>query len=422
MIKFCATGATQVLAAVGGLLLAAVISRTGGPAQLGMFTVMLSLIGVLSMIARRGQGSLLTRGVAWAIHRKGAQDSVALLVLAFRRILLLSALLGLAGSAVLRSGVLGSPFLGAVYLLPFIVLMVTSLALFAAYARGSARPWLAPFFEIGGISFLTVILLMPWLMSGGALTPAGVMCALLLSMLGLALAAGVIARRDHPVTLEGLYPDDDLRDELSRGQVPFMLIALSGFLIQSGSFLLAAPFLSETDVGLLRGAERLALLVGFCALVINPVIAPGIVRLARGGDMAGLWRLTLRAVMASSGIAACMLLPLLIWPERALALMGAEFAAAVPYLQLMACAQFLAAGVGPLAVMLNMSGRERVSMWINVGTLTLAFVLVPGLSLAYEATGFAVAYAAIVVTRLCAIGAAVFLSRPATQNGARRAG
>jgi len=91
-------------------------------------------------------------------------------------------------------------------------------------------------------------------------------------------------------------------------------------------------------------------------------------------------------------------------------------------LRLMAVAQFLAAVIGPLAMMLTMSGRERVSMWINLGTLALAFVLVPSLSMAHGASGFALAYASIIVTRLGLIGAVVFLTGPAVpcRTGARK--
>ncbi|MGR3462544.1 MAG: lipopolysaccharide biosynthesis protein [Roseovarius sp.] len=417
LARFCATGATQVLAAVGGLLLAVVIARTGGPEQLGMFTVMLTLLGVLGMIARRGQGSLLTRGVAWALHEKGVCASVSLLLLAIRRIFLSAIVLGLAGSGLLSSGILGSPFPGAVHFLPIMLFLVTALALFAAYARGSARPWLAPVFELGGISCLTVLLLMPSLVRGSHLTSAGVMSGFLLSMLLLALIAGVITRVDHPVKRGMLFPEARLREELSQGQVPFTLIALAGFLIQSGSFLLAAPFLSEAELGLLRGAERLALLVSFCTLVINPMIAPGIVRLSRGGDPNALRRLTSQAMLASTGIAVCVLLPLLIWPERALALLGAEFGTATRYLRIMALAQFAAALLGPLAMILHMTGRERVSMWANLATLAVAAALVPGLSLTHGAFGFALAYAVIIVTRLGLIGGAILLTRPIEPRG-----
>jgi len=186
--------------------------------------------------------------------------------------------------------------------------------------------------------------------------------------------------------------------------------------MQSGSFLIAAPFLSENDLGFLRAAERLALLVSFSVLAINPVITPRIVQFSRGGETVGLRRVTMRAGMASTGIGACVLLPLLIWPEQTLSLMGAEFGAAADYLRLMALTQFVAAMLGPLSPVLNMSGRERAAMWINVVALVLALGLIPLLCAEYGALGFAVAYSVVVVARLALVAAVVaaagILSQP----------
>lgn len=202
LFRFFLTGASQVLAALGGLPLAVVIARTAGSEQLGMFTVMISLLGMLGMIARRGQGSLLTRAVASALHSSRSGASVSLLILAIRRVLLLSILLGLAGLGILYSGLLGSPYPGSVEAFPVMLLLITVLAMFAAYARRSERPWLSPMFELGGISFLAVLLLAPILLFATNLTSFGFMSVLLVLMLVPELIAGVIARSDHPICLE----------------------------------------------------------------------------------------------------------------------------------------------------------------------------------------------------------------------------
>ena len=80
--------------------------------------------------------------------------------------------------------------------------------------------------------------------------------------------------------------------------------------------------------------------------------------------------------------------------------MGPEFSEAVPYLQIMALAQFLVAVTGPLAMLLNMSGRERASMWINIFSLATAIVLIPYLSILRGAQGFAAAYCVVIFGRV----------------------
>lgn len=416
---FTATASSQGISALGGLALAVLVGRIGGPEQLGMFTVVLGLLGTLGILARRGLGSLLMRAVAWAMHKDGPGAALTLLRLAVRRVLVPSLLLGAAGSALLFSGMFGAPYPGSVFAFPFALLMVTVLSIVAGYARGSARPWLAPLFEMGGISLVTVALLMGMLAALSHPPAVGVIIVFLIAMLLLTVIAAQLARRDLPSGTKVLYPTEDQHEELHRGQITFTLIAVASFLVQSGSFLMAAPFLGEADLGLLRAAERLALLVSFSVLAINPVIAPRIVRLARDGDGPGLRRLTTGAMALSGGIAAPVLLVLLIWPERALALMGTEFIAAGDYLRIMALAQFAAALLGPLAMLLNMSGRERVSMWINLGTLALALGLISILCSAYGSLGFAIAYSAVIVIRFGLIGVGVLFGRmPAQHHGA----
>lgn len=343
---------------------------------------------------------LLVRATAWADVMSEPGTSVALLRHAGLYVLFPAIFLGVLGSALLASGWLGAAFPGTVLVMPLVLPLLTMLALVSGYAKGRSRAWLAPLFEIGGISMLTALLIGGMVLTVGAVREVSITIAFVAALLCLLFfGAGLMIWRDIPSRLHLPLLDTAQKAALRTGQVDFTLIALATFLTQVGSFLLAAPFLSEADLGLLRAAERLALLVSFPVLAINPLIMPRIVRLSRGGDDAGLRRVVVRAVLLSGGIGAPVLLGLLIWPERALALMGAEFGAAAGYLRLMALIQFAAALGGPLAVLLNMSGRERASMWINVGTLVLAAALVPGLSLVFGATGFASAYAAIIFAR-----------------------
>jgi O-antigen/teichoic acid export membrane protein len=395
LISLCARGCGML----GGVLLSIVVARLTGTEGLGSFAVFLGVIGSLGILARRGQDRLLIRAVAIWDCKAHTGTTIALLFHGISKALIPSILLGVLGSALLASGLVGTAFPTAVGSMPIALPLLTILALISGYTKGRSRAWLAPLFEIGGVSLIAGIALIVISFYAPISSGSLVMWALIGALLFLLLTAAAMILRDMPNDFHIPILDRDQKAELRAGEVDFTLIALATFLTQAGAFLLAAPFLPEADLGLLRAAERLALLVSFSVLAINPVIAPRIVRLSRGGDPIRLRRLTGRAMLASTGIAACVLVPLVIWPGPALALMGPEFTAAVPYLRVMACAQLLAAAIGPLAMMLNMSGRERLSMWINLATLALAAALVPGLSLAYGATGFAVAYAAIILAR-----------------------
>lgn len=409
------------LSALGGVLLSVVIARSTGAEGLGAFAVFLSLLSVGAILARHGKDMLLLRAIAWVMDRAAGGTPVALLRHVALRILVPSIVLGGAASGFLASGVLGAVFQGTIVLTPLALILLTMLALVSAYCKGRSRSWLAPLFEIGGVSMLAALLLGGMVLAGAVVSEAAVSTGFIAALVLLFFAAGLMVLRDMPRSMELPALDIEQKAELRHGQMDFTVIALATFLTQAGSFLLAAPFLSESELGLLRAAERVALLVGFPVLAISPVIMPRIVRLSRSGNVDGLRYLISRTTMAIGGIAAIVAVPLMIWPERALELMGAEFGAAAGYLRTMVPAQFAFALSGPLVELLNMSGRERVSMGINVASLAVALVLFPWLSLAFGATGFIAAYLALIIMRVALVVSGVFVSGVLAESGAETA-
>lgn len=419
--SFVATIVSQGGAALGGMGLAAALGHLGGPEELGRFTVVVSLLGMLGMIARRGQAALVTRGAAWSMHQEGRGASIALLTLAIRRIFMPSAIMGAGGSALLWSGLLGSPYPGSILCFPIVLLLVTALAVFAGYSRGTGRPWLAPWFEMGGISLVTAIMLTTVIIVWGRVPGILIMGIFLIAMLFLAGLAMERVRRDFPAPFHLIRATDKHREELQRGQFAFSVSALGGFLIQSGSFVVAVPFLTEGDIGLLRAGERLALLVVFPVLAITPVIVSRVVTASRNNNVSRLRRLICGAMLAAGGLGAPILLGLLIWPESALALMGSGFESAANYLRIMALTQYLAAVSVPIVLLLNMSGQERISMWINLTALVVSLIMIPILSAYFGAFGFAMAYSAVIVIRCCLFGAALmFVNRKESSRWSRK--
>jgi O-antigen/teichoic acid export membrane protein len=375
-----------------------------------MFTVMMSLLGALALVAQRGQGALVFRAVAWASHAEGVGAAVTLLKSAIRRVMLPSLALGVFGSVLLFTGVLGEPLPFAIYIMPISLLGIAVLAVLAGYSRGRGRTWLGPLFETGGISLVSTAILLVAFLAWGTLSALGLLVALLLSMSILLLVAGGFVQRDKASVETRHEPSQEQENELLRGQVAFILIGASVYLCQTGSFMVAAPFLSTSDVGLLRMAERIALLVCFPMLAIRPLIAPSMVRLARIGDSVGLKKSTLAGMAASAGLSLPILIILGIFPGFVLGVAGDEFTSAVPILYVMLLAQFIVAGLGPLAGLLHMTNRENASTWINVATLVLALVLFATLTSTNGAMGFAIAYALTNIGRLSAIAVYILVT------------
>lgn len=387
------------LAALGGVLLSIIVARAVGPEGLGRFAVFVSLLGFFCILARRGLDMLLIRSIAWARRESGSGIPVTMFGYCASRVLAPAFFLGCIGAALLASGWVGKPLTGSVALMPLAVVFFTIAALAAGYFKGRSLTWLAPFFEIGGVSLLATCFVAIGVLAGSSPNEMLITCAFVGALFVLVLVAGITIRRDAPLGQRPPVLAAEQKLELRSGQVDFTLIALAVFLTQAGSFVLVAPILAEEELGYLRAAERFAVLVSFPMLVINPFIAPRIARLWREGNALHLGRLVLAAVVGCSAVAAAILAPLLVFPARVLDLMGAGFAEGSGYLRLMACAHFVAAVLGPLGVLLNMVGGERKSMWINLGTLIAVLVLAPLGALFFSANGFAVVYSFMIAIR-----------------------
>lgn len=391
-------------AAFGALALSIIIGIVGGAEGLGQFAVLMALMGVLQHIACRGQPLLLFRTTAWTDDKYGRATSRDLAVQSVRKVLIPSLVLGMLGSALLGSGVLGRPYPGALVAFPFIFTVVCMLAVLAGYMRGTDRAWASPMLEIGGVSSLAALISTVFL-----LTPAPHSAHALLAIFGFSAvvmlaSVGSVLAREARLPNAAISNANSLKSELEEGQWAIVGIALGSYLIQTGSFLLGAPFLTDEELGLLRAAERFAIFIGFPVLCMVPLLAPRLVLAIRDDNSYVLRSLIIRASITAAILGGFPLIGLLLFPAQLLGLMGEEFVAGENYLRALAILQFAAALVGPLALILTLSGREKTSMYIHLIVFGIGAILIPVLSYAFGKQGFVTALAVAMLVRSLSLG------------------
>src|SRR5690606_37529167 len=89
----------------------------------------------------------------------------------------------------------------------------------------------------------------------------------------------ILAKMLRPETSENSPPQANVAPSFQKfllGGWPFTIVALSVLVTQSGAFAIGGYVLDQESLGLLRGAERLAMIIGFSLTAINPFIAPRI--------------------------------------------------------------------------------------------------------------------------------------------------
>lgn len=402
---------TRGMAALGASFLSIAIGRTLGPAELGQFSVFVGLLAIGGISGGRGLDMILMREVAIADLNASPRLRVALLGAALRLAIPSLLVVAALGAALLVSGVFGPRIPGSVVSCLLCLPMVGALMLVSGYMKGAGRNWLAPFFEIGGVSLLACAVIIGVAATGGLLRSELVLAALAAAMLFSGAVAWLLVRRD---ARHGAWHSTvECTQRLNYGQLTFTVINLSALLAQSGSFLIVAPFLEADELGLLRAAERLALVVSFPALAIRPYIAPKVVRRMQKGSRHSMIGLLRRSTFAGAAVSAFPIVILLLFPVEALALFGEGFGGAAPYLRTLATAHIVVLLLSPLSTVLNMGGGERANMWIGIATLLASVVCFPLFSIVLGAWGFVAAYTAVTVFRvvLVAISGLHLISR-----------
>jgi len=383
-------------AATGGVLLSFIIARQFGPTILGTFTLFISLLGLLSIIARQGYPTIIIRAVARARARSDLLLPLYYFKYVSRNTLLFSTIIVTVSVPIIfifgPNKLTTIDFVGLFLSVP----MLTYLSIVSGYLKGIEKTYLAPIFDIGGVSlFASIILILFDIVNlninHSILVPILLTCMSIMCF----VASGFIWRYSLQNVISDAPPSaigrNDVED-ISRGRWAFTIISLSAYLSQAGSFALAAPFLSGESLGLLRAAERVALMISFPVLAINPFIAARIARYVHLLQAARARKLVLSGTIAGIGIASPIAAFIFLYPASVLHFLGDEFLAAAKFLRIIAVAHFLMLISGPATMAMSMAGSEKWVMWLSVVTLGILLFGVPVMSYMWGGYGFAVSY------------------------------
>lgn len=397
-----------------GALVTILIARVLQPERFGLYAFVVSLATMVSVPPTIGLRQVLARETAYATAREdtGLLPALWLWAIGWSLVISLVLALGLAGWALIGpvSPDLRMPLLAGALLL--LCLPAPQLLAGILQGLGHVITALTPEALVRPGALLVMIALI-W--AGIGFLPATVTVFLLAFAAALLVETAVIAllflwrsgyRAHHPPKGQYELP----RRAISLSALSFGAIT-SLHLINDNLDILMLGLLTEArDTGLYRGATVLSQLVVFGLGVVNYVILPRIAGLHARGDRAGLQRLVTKSARIISVLAAIGLVVIVVAGRPLLSLLfSPEFAEAHTALIILALGQFANALFGPVALVLNMTGHERltligvlVAVGLN-GVLNLA--LIPN----YGIEGAAIASASALI--LWNVTLAIFLRR-----------
>jgi O-antigen/teichoic acid export membrane protein len=175
----------------------------------------------------------------------------------------------------------------------------------------------------------------------------------------------------------GARPLYDLRPWF---RVAFPLLLVNTFtlaIVQTGVIVVGA-LSGPVNAGLFSAAFRTASLLALILSMTNAVAAPLFAALHVRGDRAELQRLTSTVTLWSFWSSLALGVVLVAFAEPILGLFGRDFVAARLVLAVLTLGQLVNTGTGPVAALLNMTGRQdatlRITVWTAVANVVLNVV------------------------------------------------
>ena len=365
-----------------GLVLAfavvATLARVLGPAEFGVYAYVLALVSLIAVPAQLGLPTLVIRETAriqqggdWGVLKglwrwsSGFTAGLTLLVL-------LACLVGVfAFSAGVPEGYVPVLLwgLGLVPLVAWGNLQGAALTGLRKVVQGQLpenvlRPGILLILLVAGILLWPTF--EPHALEAMVLTAVA-------GLLSLTIALGVL-RFNRPAEWGSVRPVYRQRAWFA-AVWPLSMVAGMQVINRHTDILMLGFFVSADEVGVYRVAAQAAALVGFSLQIVNMVVAPHFARLHASGETERLQRLvtgSARLVLLGAVPAA---LVLILAGDTVLSLLfGADYALGQTALVVLTIGQLVNAGVGSVALLLNMAGYEKETAR---GVLIAALINVP---------------------------------------------
>jgi len=345
-----------------GFAVSVVLARLLGVREFGLYSLAMSVLGLLVVPATVGFPQLLVREIA-AYRIKGEWGLIReLLRFAQRTSLLASLGIALLGGFVLW--VLSDRFSGEavrVLALAFVALFFWALLnLHGASLRGFeeilAGQWVSTVMRPLGFLILVGV---AWLFAGG-LADASFALGLHILAAGIALAFAFYLLRGQLIRS---VPSNAVNSNTAvwvRSALSLAFLGLLNLIPQHAGVLMLGWMHSPEEAGLYKAAYQTASLIPFGLMAVNTVIAPSLSQLGASGDRPRMRRL----VLLATGTSLVFALPFLFifigsGPWLIERLFGKEFLPAAGPLIILTVASLVQITTGPLWQMLLMTGYEK---------------------------------------------------------------
>jgi O-antigen/teichoic acid export membrane protein len=383
--------ANVFLMLASGVLLA----RVMGPEHYGIYAFVLSVVTLLILPAKAGLPTLLVRETAynqlkgnWGLLR-GLLKLGGRFVLGYSIFIVAAAWIYVHYQWEGGSTVRGEAFLWALALVPFLaytgIRAGTLRGLRWVISSEIPEQLIRPVVVVVCAGFLLLI--------GREIDAVTAVQINIISAIVAFLIGTIILLKALPARTKQSAPEYTLRPWLA-SLFPLSIFVGLKLLDAQVSLILLGVFSSSEEVALFKVATTGAGLVAFGMTAVNMAMSPHLARLFHEGNLETLQRM----IVVSTRLVALTSFPIalafIFWGEAIISfIFGPEYSGAGAALAILSIGQLVNASAGPVATLLNMAGKDRVTVLVSMIALGLNLVLGVTLIPLYGLTGAALSFA-----------------------------
>ncbi len=409
-----ATGITTV----SGFALSVLLARGLGAEQFGLYSLVIGIVGLLLIPVQSGLPLVITREIA-RLRVDGSRSALWLFVRWASTVLLACMAITCAGVSVWLIGFGGAgTAVDAAFVVPMLLLIAfwSATNVLAATINGFERAFTSRIADavirpVGLLAIAAILLLVPSEepRSASDVVLAHGAASVLAALVALWFAIGLLRKFDpkrsskSDLTKEPSKASDNQSRVWLASTFTFALVGGVAVLNNRIDLIMVGAISELSQVAYYNVAMQLTALITISQIGVNAILAPKAARMFKTGDKGELGRLVALTCSVTGALGLATFLVLGLAGESVLEwAFGEGFGASYMPMILMAGAAVIAVASGPVALLLNMAGHERITLLVTAGTLAmkvaLNLALIPKLGAQGAALSTAIAYCVLNVS------------------------
>jgi len=358
-----------------GYLLILLISKRYGSEGVGIYTLTLSIITILSIIASMGLNLSILRFIGEFQNNK-AKKLKLLYIYSLEIVIILSLIISLNlyyFSSYIANNIFGNNnYKLALEIASFLTPLFALSNINIEYIRGLKHIKVSEYLRSFNRPFINIILLyfIGFYIIDFLLPLYTLAIAIIVTII---LSTTFIIREVGAISYDKCSDFD--RGKLIKTSSPMMLSILAGFIMGDLGIYMVEYYMPTSSVGVFAIAMKLSFLISIILITVNNISAPKFSELYWSGERAKLQKIITQSskmIFISSLIVSTIIV---IYAREILSLFGSEFEDGVYLLYLLVASQLINSFTGSVGILLNMTGHQKIYKYITLLSLSISIIL-----------------------------------------------